>query len=274
MRPSLHYGMRGGDIEGTVRLCRDADVWDLVCDAKQITGSDAYEPLAKPALDAFKAPFEAEGIHLSAVTVGWLSRDAEGRPEGSEVDRLCGDIGVLGEGGVPIAQVFDMCRVPEGADRARYVAGLHESYRPIVKACAEAGVKLAIHASWLPEYALWNTETLMALFRAVPDPHNGVCFCVGSYWQSGDDVVESVRRFGDRIHYVHLRDAETVGANCPELLLGKGKVPFAAVTRALREIGYDGPVHCEHFGSFAGERGGEMSAAFAVGFMRGLFQAR
>jgi transcription elongation GreA/GreB family factor len=88
--------------------------------------------------------------------------------------------------------------------------------------------------------------------------------------QAGDDVVEAVHRLGSRIHCVHFRDADTLGGPCVEMLLGKGKVPFAAVAKALREIGYRGPVHCEHFGSFAGERHGEVTAAWAAGFMRAL----
>ncbi len=273
MQPSLHYGMCGDDLAATIQFLHDADVHDLVCDAKQISKRNEYEPpITAEELKSFAEPFRRDGIRLSAVTVGWARRDATGRLGAEALEAIRESVAVLGAGEVPIAQLFDMGAVPENADRAEYFAGLCDSYRSIVGTCAESGVKLAIHFSWLPEVALWNTESAMALFEAVPDPHNGVCFCAGSIWQSGDDVVESVRTLRDRIHYVHLRDADTVGGNCPEMLLGKGKVPFAALAEALREIGYDGPVHCEHFGSFAYQQHGEVAAGFAAGFMRGLFQ--
>lgn len=274
MRPSLHYGMRGDDPAATIALLADADIWDLVCDSKQIARRQDGGPLTAEEVAAFRRPFDEAGIRLSAVTVGWMKRGADGRPPEEDLRAVCASIAALGEGGVPVAQLFDMGAVPEDADRDRYVAGLHDSYRPIVQACAAAGVLLAIHASWLPQTALWNTETLLALFEAVPDAHNGVCFCAGSYWQAGDDVVESVRRLGQRIHYVHLRDADVVGANCPEILLGKGKVPFAALARALREIGFDGPINCEHFGTFRNQQHGELNAVWAAGFLRGLLQER
>lgn len=149
--------------------------------------------------------------------------------------------------------------------------GLYDSYRRVVGVCAEADVKLAIHAGWLPESALWSTASLLALFEAVPDPHNGVCFCAGSYYQSGDDVSEAAHKLASRLHFVHFRDADRIGGNCPEMLLGKGKVPFAALARVLREVGYDGPVHCEHFGRFRCEQHEEVSAAWGAGSMRGLF---
>jgi len=274
MRPSLHYGMCGDHPAATIRFLHDTDVHDLVCDAKHIGRRNDYEPpITADELRSFTERFRQEGIRLSAVTVGWARRDAAGRLGAQALEAIRESITVLGAGGVPIAQLFDTGALPEGADRAGYFAGLCDSYRSIVEACAKAGVKLAIHFSWLPEAALWNTESVMALFEAVPDPHNGVCFCAGSIWQSGDDVVESVRTLRDRIHYVHFRDADIIGGNCPEMLLGKGKVPFAALTRALREIGYDGPVHCEHFGSFC-QQHGEVAAGWAAGFMRGLFQER
>src|SRR5574340_1717501 len=130
-------------------------------------------------------------------------------------------------------------------------------------------MKLAIHGGWPPGHALWNTASYEALFDAVPEAANGVCLCAGSYYQSGDDVVETVHRLAGRLHFVHFRDAAQLGGDCPELLLGNGEVPFAAVTEALREVGYEGPVHCEHFGMQ-----GEVAAAWGAGFMRGLFQSR
>ena len=180
---------------------------------------------------------------------------------------------MLGEGGVPVAQLFDMGEVPATADRGSYYQGLYGSYRELVAACAQANVKLAIHASWLPQSALWNTATLLSLFEAVPDPHNGVCFCAGSYYQSGDDVLESVSNLGARIHLVHFRDADTIGGNCPEMLLGTGAVPFAALVSRLRGISYDGVVYCEHFGKFRCQPEGAVAAAWGAGFMRGLLQA-
>ncbi len=274
MRPALHFGMCGNNLEATTRLLADVDIRDLTCDVNQIPGRKEKGRLAAEDLRAFTRPLQEAGIALSAVTVGWVKRDDDGAPTAAEVDTICHDIGVLGEGGVPVAQLFDMGTIPEGADRPRYYEGLYRSYRQVTAACAGAGVKLAIHAGWVPSHALWNTATFLDLFAAVPDAANGVCFCAGSYYQSGDDVLASARQLGDRIHLVHFRDAETIGTNCPELLLGKGNVPFAGLARALHEVGYDGVVQCEHFGKMRCEAEAAATAAWGAGFLRGLLQPR
>ena len=272
MRPSLHFGMCGDDQKATVQFLQDAEIRDLVCDIKQIPGREEKGMLAQDDLRAFKRPFEEAGISLSVVTVGWMTRDASGRPPEPDLATICHDIAVLGGEGVPVAQLFDGSAIPEAADPDRYLDGLYSSYRRMIGVCAEAGVKLAVHGSWLPRHALWNAASLLALFDAVPDVHNGVSFCAGSSYQSGDDVLDAVRRLASRLHFVHFRDADGIGGSCPEMLLGKGKVRFAALTKTLREVGYSGPVHCEHFGRFRCQQHDEVAVAWGAGFMRGLFQ--
>jgi sugar phosphate isomerase/epimerase len=274
MRPALHFGMCGSDVEATIRFLQDVDIRDLTGDVNQIPGRREKGRLTAEDLRAFSGPLQKAGIALSAVTAGWVKRDDAGAPAAGELETICHDIGVLGGGGVPVVQLFDMGTIPEGADRARYYDGLYRSYREVTGACAKAGVKLAIHAGWVPDHALWNTATFLDLFAAVPDASNGVCFCAGSYYQSGDDVLDSARRLGERIHLVHFRDAETIGTNCPELLLGRGNVPFAGLARVLHETGYAGVVQCEHFGKLRCEAEGAATAAWGAGFLRGLLQAR
>ncbi len=81
------------------------------------------------------------------------------------------------------------------------------------------------------------------------------------HWQ-GVDPVEFVRRFGDRIYHVHVKDA-VVALNGRNSLLnsylpygdprrgwdfrspGRGGIDWEAVIRALNEAGYEGPLSVE-----------------------------
>jgi mannonate dehydratase len=74
------------------------------------------------------------------------------------------------------------------------------------------GVRLTLHPDdpprpifGLPRIASTRAD-YEALFRAVPSPANGICFCVGSLGSRSDnDVVDMARDFSSRIYFAHLR---------------------------------------------------------------------
>ena len=53
-----------------------------------------------------------------------------------------------------------------------------------------------------------KTEADIAKFLdAIPSPANGLCFCTGSLGARQDnDLVAMARRFGSRVHFLHLRN--------------------------------------------------------------------
>ena len=161
--------------------------------------------------------------------------------------------------------------------------------RGIMPACNEVGIDMAIH----PDDPPWDmfglpriisTEAdLDRLFEALPDPHNGLTFCTGSFGAGRtNDLVRMAEKYAraGRIGFAHIRQIVYRGeydfAECGHLT-AEGSLDILGIVRALVRGGFKGYVRPDHGRNIWGEDGkpgyGLYDRALGATYLNGLFEA-
>jgi mannonate dehydratase len=112
-------------------------------------------------------------------------------------------------------QVLNALKTYEGVDQRKLKDHLFYFLREVAPVAQETGLKLAIHPDD-PPYSILGLPRVVStekdvteLLNAVSVQANGLCFCTGSYGSRGDNnLVGMIRKFGDRIHFLHLRNTK------------------------------------------------------------------
>lgn len=139
-------------------------------------------------------------------------------------------------------------------EQARFLSNV----RAVCERANEYGVRPVIHphAGGYIEFA----DEIEAVVREIPYEIAGLCLDTGHLYYSGMDPVEYLKKYADRLDYVHFKDVnETVyrevlgehirffdgcgkGAMCP---IGAGVLDYPGIQTALEEIGYSGYITIE-----------------------------
>ncbi|MDC6407026.1 MULTISPECIES: mannonate dehydratase [Maribacter] len=115
--------------------------------------------------------------------------------------------------------------------------------KAVIPEAEKLGVKMAIHPDD-PPFSVFgvprivsNYEELKFLLDACPSPSNGLTFCSGSLGaSSNNDLVKIIKDFGDKIHFIHLRNVQRhENGSFYEAEHLNGSVPMQKVMKAIVE---------------------------------------
>src|SRR5229473_3518408 len=242
-------------------------------------------------LERLKAEIDAVGLTFAVVESIPVHEDIKlGRPSRDRlIATYCESVRAMGALRIPVLcynfmPVFDWVRT----NLAHLLADFLER---VVPAAEDAGVRMAIHPDdppWsifgLPRIVCTGAD-LERLVALVDRPTNGVTFCTGSLGADPDnDLPALVRRLGaggggGRVHFAHCRNVRVTGERRfhetahPSAC---GGVDLCEVLRALRDVGFTGPMRPDHGRMIWGERGrpgyGLYDRALGAMYLQGLWE--
>jgi mannonate dehydratase len=204
---------------------------------------------------------ELARVRPDGSTVLAYNQDAIDRIDPAKMfDSISGDMnGTVMPGWEPermgrIHELFDMYA---DIDEDRLFANLKYFLEAIMPVCNKYDINMAIHPddpSWsvfgLPRI-INNKEHILRMMDMVPDVHNGVTFCTGSYGTNPDnDLPAMIHALKGRIHFAHIRNLQfNQGKRDFEEaahLSSDGSFDMHAIVRALYDTGFDGPIRPDH----------------------------
>ncbi len=210
------------------------------------------------ALDQMLVAFErqVEGIRAAGMAIDVMYVDFRVKPASLVRDdagqravfaaqaKCCGVLGFRHMGFFPDNPTREKA---DAAWLAREVAG----YRIAADLAGEHGLKISSHINMIAGSRYDRVQDVDEIFSLVDRANWGLMFCFGCIALAELDLPTMIRHWRDRIFIVHLRDVlGSWKTGAKEVLFGQGRIDLPASISALREIGYGGILHPEHFPNF------------------------
>jgi mannonate dehydratase len=176
---------------------------------------------------------------------------------------------------------------PAGAPtHAQVWAQTLKIYRAVMPVADQKQVRIAMHGNDPPVSTLFGVPQVLTrfndfdrLFAEVPSAQNGMTFCVGTRYESGEDVFEGIRRFGAQgkifhVHFRNVRGAIPAKQMYEEVFLDEGDLNMRQVAQALKDVGYTGAIDYDHVMRLTTDQpAGRAYIAYCVGYMRAVLQS-
>ena len=115
----------------------------------------------------------------------------------------------------------------------------------VEKFAKQYDIKIAIHNHGTEDKIFPSPYDVLKHVKSM-DPRMGLCIDIGHTVRTGTDPVKAVLDAGPRLHDMHAKDLTDLTKRDSQVAVGEGKLPIAAIFRALQTIKYPNYVNLEY----------------------------
>ena len=127
----------------------------------------------------------------------------------------------------------------------------HENLAIIEKLAIEYNIKMAIHNHGPEDKNFPTPASVLDAIKGM-DSRMGLCMDIGHSCRAGADPVEWIDKAGPRLFEIHSKDLKDTkwapgqSASLYQCPVGDGVIPYPAIFKHLKQIGYRGVVSLEY----------------------------
>jgi len=124
-------------------------------------------------------------------------------------------------------------------------APTHENIKAAEALVKEYDIRIAIHNHGPEDKHFPTPQSVLEVVRTL-DRRCGLCMDIGHSVRAGADIVKTCVEAGDRMFDMHVKDLGDMKVKESQVDIGDGKLPFPALFKQLKKIGYTGCVNMEY----------------------------
>jgi sugar phosphate isomerase/epimerase len=124
-------------------------------------------------------------------------------------------------------------------------APTHENIKAVETLVKEYNIRIAIHNHGPEDKNFPTPQSVLEVVRKL-DKRCGLCMDIGHSARTGVDVVETIAGAGDRLFDMHVKDLRDMKVKESQCDIGDGAMPFVAIFKRLKKMGYTGCVNMEY----------------------------
>jgi sugar phosphate isomerase/epimerase len=124
-------------------------------------------------------------------------------------------------------------------------APTHENIKKVEALVKEYNIRIAIHNHGPEDKHFPSPQSVLDVVTKL-DKRCGLCMDIGHATRAGADIVKSAAQAGDRLFDMHVKDLADGTKRDSQVDIGDGILPFPALFKQLKKMGYTGCVNMEY----------------------------